>query len=657
MNKEELKSKIIKANAAYRSGAAMMSDIEYDSMLEQFKSLVSEDEYLEFTSSLNEGAIETGEKVKHPFIMGSLSKLKYETPAEVKEFIDKHCPCLIASAKVDGISCRLHYEDGKLVSASTRGNGVFGEDITDKIKFVKCVPKVLGTGKFGDEYKSIDIRGELVIFKDDFAKMSGFANARNACAGIMNRKDWNADDVSKITFVAYTILGDKFTKEAQFAYLNSWGGFCVAWNKQFRTYEFLYKSADEVAKTMFEYASQEFEYETDGLVLCNATYRNEAKYRPDECKAFKINQLTATTKLLDIVFEGPSKNGLHVPVAILEPVELGGAMISRASLYNIDFIEEKDLKYGSTIEIVRSGDVIPKVLRVVKNDTSCKDIVLPEVCNCCGSKLVRDGVNLCCKNKKCEDQVVNQLVLFIKNLGVKSASNATLKKFGITSFEALVNFAPDKKYKSEMKLAEELNDKMFSRSKLDLLCNMTCFGGLAETTLRKIIDFYTSKGSQIENFLFSCDPKGYSLNNNMKSLWIERYGLPEGVGELTLDKFQDGLEEAYNNVMLVVDNPKYTGHTALSNDSEVAKKQSNGQSVCFTGALNTMSRSEASKKAQDAGFEVKSGVSKGLTYLVTNNIDSGSSKAKKAQQLGTKVINEEEFLKICNGTESDVMSF
>ena len=181
----------------------------------------------------------------------------------------------------------------------------------------------------------------------------------------------------------------------------------------------------------------------------------------------------------------------------------------------------------------------------------------PLTCPSCGAELVIDGVNLCCKNKKCEDQVVNQLVLFIKNLGVKSASNATLKNFGITSFEDLVKFEPNKKYKSELKLAEELNDKMFSRSKLDLLCNMTCFGGLAETTLRKIIDFYASKGSKLDDFLFSCDSKGYALNTNMKDLWMERYGLPDGVGELTLDKFQDGLEEAYNIVMLVVDNPKY----------------------------------------------------------------------------------------------------
>ena len=644
MNIDELKNKISSANKAYRSGNPVMPDQDWDDLLESLQKQIPEAEFNAFRDSLHE----VKGKVKHPFIMGSLDKLKAEEPAEVKKFIKSYCKSLNVSAKVDGISCRLHYENGKLVSASSRGDGTFGEDLTDKIKHVKNIPQVIDMMNLAGD--SFDIRGELVILKPDFEKMTGFANGRNAVAGIMGRKDWIASDVEHVSFIAYTILGRGFTKSSQFKTLNLWG-FKTAWFTEIDN-----PNSSSIVDELFELASQEFDYDTDGLVICDPEYVNEDKYRPDACKAFKINQLTATTKLLDVVFEGPSKNGLHIPVAILEPVELGGAMISRASLYNVDFIEEKGLKYGSTIEIVRSGDVIPKVLKVIKNDASCKDIVLPEVCNCCGSKLVRDGVNLCCKNKKCEDQVVNQLVLFIKNLGVKSASNATLKNFGITSFEDLVKFEPNKKYKSEMKLAEELNDKMFSRSKLDLLCNITCFGGLAETTLRKIIDFYASKGSKLEDFIFSCDPNGYSLNTNMKSLWIERYGLPEGVGEVTLDKFQDCLEEAYNNVMLIVDNPKYHWVAAPSSDSEVARKQSNGQSVCFTGALNTMSRSEASKKAQEAGFEVKGGVSKGLTYLVTNNIDSGSSKAKKAKELGTKVITEEEFLKFIseNTVEEDV---
>lgn len=644
MNVIELKSQIISANKAYRSGNPIMSDQAWDDLLDLLQKQISKDEFNEFRNSLHE----VKGKIKHPFIMGSLDKLKAEEPLEVKKFIKSYCRDLNVSAKVDGISCRLHYEHGKLVSASTRGDGTFGEDLTDKIKHIKNIPQVIDLMNLaGDEF---DIRGELVILKSDFKKMTGFANSRNAVAGIMGRKDWIISDVEHVSFIAYTILGKAFTKSSQFKTLKLWG-FDTAWFTEIN-----HPNASTIVDELFELASQEFDYDTDGLVVCDLEYVNEDKYRPDSCKAFKINQLTATTKLLDVVFEGPSKNGLHVPVAILEPVELGGAMISRASLYNVDFIYEKGLKYGSLIEIVRSGDVIPKVLRVVENDSSCRNIELPEICNCCGSKLIRDGVNLKCVNKECVDQVLNQLVLFIKNLGVKSASNATLKNFGITSFRKLVDFIPNKKYKSELKLAEELKDKMFSRSKLDLLCNMTCFDGLGETNLRKIISFYSSKGKNIDDFMFSCDPSGYALNTNMKILLIGRYGLPDGIGETIFDKFQNGLEEAYNNVMYVVHNSQYVGQTAILDNPGSVKSHSNGQSVCFTGSLNTMSRSEATKKAQEAGFEVKSGVSKGLTYLITNSPNSGSSKNKKAQQLGTKVITENEFLKLLseNTVEEDI---
>ena len=627
MNKDDIKNKIVSANSAYRSGTPIMSDQAFDDLCDEYQKLVSEDEWNAFRDSLHEKA----GKVKHPFIMGSLDKIKYEEPEAVKQFIDNHCPCLIASAKVDGISCRLHYEDGKLVSASTRGNGEFGEDITDKIKYVNCVPKVLGTGKFGDEYKNIDIRGELVILKADFATMTGFANARNACAGIMNRKDWNADDVSKITFVAYTILGDKFTKEAQFAYLNSWGGFCVAWNKQFRTYEFLHKSADEVATAMFEYASQEFEYEIDGLVLCNASYRNEAKYRPDECKAFKINQLVAETTIVDVVWEGPSKNGVMVPVAILEPVELGGATISRCSLYNHDFICKMKLMYGSRVKLMRSGDVIPKIVEVLENNGKLlTTIEVPTECPICGSSLDFSGVNPKCINPQCEDKLLHQTVDFIKRLGVKSASEATLEKFNIKNIPDLLTFMANPKYKSEVKLESELLSKVFSRSKQELLAAMN-FEDLGETLINKIVDFY-----------------GYD-NIEAGKPYV---GLPPGVGELTLQKFKDKILENLEYVNKFINDSRYNYLEVTRNDS--ANIQKNGMSVCFTGKLNTMSRSKASKLAEDNGFEVRGGVNKGLTYLVTNDPNSGSSKNRKAKELGTKVITEDEFLKLCNSSDCDL---
>lgn len=622
----QLKDKIISANFAYRQGTPVLSDQAFDDLCDEYQKLVTEDEWNAFRDTLHE----VKGKVKHPFIMGSLDKLKYESPDEVRKFIDKYCHSLNVSAKIDGISCRLHYENGKLKSASTRGDGYEGISLTDKIKFVKCVPQVLGTGKFGDEYKSIDIRGELVILKDDFAKMSGFANARNAVAGIMNRKDWNKKDVSNVSFIAYTILGQQFTKEEQFALLAAWK-FKTAWNETFRPYYFKDKKLD-VVEELFKYAAQDFEYDTDGLVLCSGSYINEDKYRPDACKAFKINQQIAETTIINIDWGNPSKNGVFCPVAILEPVELGGAIISRCSLYNLDFIDEMKIKYGSKVKLMRSGNVIPKIVEVIASNNKTIDIDYPTECPCCGSKLTIDGVDLCCKNPKCSDKLLHQTVDFIKRLGVKSASEATLEKFGIKDIPDLLKFKANKKYKSEVKLEIELLAKVFSRSKQELLAAMP-FEDLGETLINKIVDFY-----------------GYE-NIEAGKQYI---GLPPGVGELTLQKFKDKILENLEYVNKFINDSRY--NCLEDNQDKTGNNQKNGMSVCFTGKLNTMSRSKASKLAEDNGFEVRGGVNKGLTYLVTNDSNTNSAKGKAARKLGIKIISETEFIKLCLVEANDIMS-
>lgn len=626
MNKDNIKNKIVSANSAYRSGTPIMSDQAFDDLCDEYQKLVSEDEWNAFRDSLHE----VKGKVKHPFIMGSLDKLKYEEPEIVKQFIDKYCSWLNVSAKVDGISCRLHYDNGQLTSATTRGNGEFGEDITDKIDFVKFVPERLGTGKLAAKYKDIDIRGELVILKDDFAKMSGYANARNACAGIMNRKDFSRKDVAYVSFIAYTILGKEFDKEEQFALLKAWG-FNTAWNETFRPYYFKDKKLD-VVEELFKYASQDFEYDTDGLVICDGHYKNEDKYRPDSCKAFKINQLIAETKIVDVVWEGPSKNGVFCPVAILEPVELGGAMISRCSLYNLDFLKNMKVAYGSRVKLMRSGDVIPKIVEVIDKlgDDGTTGIDWPKDCPCCGSRLDYSEVNPKCINMQCEDKLLHQTVDFIKRLGVKSASEATLKKFNIKNIPDLLAFNANPKYKSEVKLESELLSKVFSRSKQELLAAMN-FEDLGETLINKIVDFY-----------------GYD-NIEAGKPYV---GLPPGVGELTLQKFKDKILENLEYVNKFINDSRYNFLEVTGNDS--ANIQKNGMSVCFTGKLNTMSRSKATKLAEDNGFEVRGGVNKGLTYLVTNDPNSGSSKNRKAKELGTKVITEDEFLKLCNSSDSNL---
>lgn len=361
---EKLKSEIENANESYRVGRPVMDDLSYDELLEQYKELVSTDEYDLFVRTLHE---KSG-KVKLPYLLGSLNKLKCQEPETIAKFALKYAPTrLHISAKVDGISACLVYKANKLVHAATRGDGEFGESLDDKIRFVKgVVPELPLPVK-----KDMTIRGELVILKKDFEDMDG-TNPRNVCAGIMNRKrtskEWNEADLYRVSFVPYAVLGSEYTKAEQFQLLKDCG-FNTAWHTVLQGYKYeqLKKDPAALADLMFEYATQELPYEIDGVVVSDTEYRNENKYYPDAQAAVKTNTLIATTKIIDISWEGPSKDGKFCPCAILEPVEIGGAVITKCTLNNIDFIEKMNIKYGADVEICKSGDIIPKILRVLSD--------------------------------------------------------------------------------------------------------------------------------------------------------------------------------------------------------------------------------------------------------------------------------------------------
>lgn len=618
-----LKSKILEANNLYRIGKPIMTDQQFDDLCDKLEKMMDPSEWNSFRNSLHE---EAG-KVKHPYIMGSLNKVKYEEPQTVKDFLNKNIVNEISiSKKVDGISCRLHYSDGKLISASTRGDGFKGVDLTDKIGLVKFIPSTID---FKDE---IDIRGELVILRNDFDQISDkFANARNACSGIMGSKYFDKNLVSLVSFVCYTILGPNFTKKQQFEFLDKYG-FKTSNHWNVPKSEF---TSDEngFIERLFKLAENEEAYECDGLVISDVNYINENTYRPEKQIAFKINQQMGVTKLIDVDFSSVSKDGKLAPVGILEPIELGGVIVSRVSLFNLDFIEKFNLKYGSMVKIIRSGDVIPKLICLDSNPENATDIVYPEVCPVCGQPVIREGIDLRCKNKECSAQVSDILTQFIRKLKIKNASNASLRNFGINNYEDILKFIPNRNLKMQMKFYEELEAKMFTASKKKLICS-TNFPGLSDILLGKIIDYYSLEFIE-------------SNHGNQK---IENYmvkGIPNGVGQITLEKFVENIDANFDVVNAIISDSRY--HYTEEEKTEV---KSNGKSLCFTGALNSMGRSQASKLAMEAGFEVKGGVTKDLTYLVTNDTESGSSKNRKAQEYGIKIINEEEFLKMIKGDDS-----
>ena len=616
----DIKDKILEANKAYRLGQPIMTDQEFDILVEKFQSQVSEEEFDEFRDSLNEGFIDAGNKVKHKYVAGSLNKIKYEEPKNIKKFIGKAVKGkLHVSAKVDGLSGIAKYVDGKLVQLATRGDGSQGEDISDKGSYIKFLPQTIS------EKEELYVRGELVILTEDFKNVEGTAS-RNVVAGLINRKDWSAKDIGNVSFIAYTVLGPKYTKSEQFKLLEV-DGFKTAWHDELDAE--IWQSED-IAEKLFDLANQGFEYEADGLVLSDTEYKNEDKYRPNLQAAFKTNLQTFETRLIDIDWGTPSKDGFLCPVASLEPVEVNGAFIGKCTLHNLDFIAAKGVKIGSKVSIVRSGDVIPKLISVLESDENCVDVEYPKTCPCCGTKLVREGVNLRCTNKNCRDQVLFQVMYFIKKLDVKRCSTASLKNFGIYTFDDLLAFKPEARLKMQTSLYSELLDKVFTRSKQELLAALN-FKGIGETTINKLVDAF-----------------GY---DNVVNKVFEGT-LPIGIQDLTFQKFLDGLDDNLAIVEKIAADSRYKGRAAAP---KVAK-QTNGMSVCFTGKLNTMGRTEASKLAIVAGYEVLGGVSKKLTYLVTNDTGSGSSKNRKAAELGTKIITEEEFLAMVkkNKAESDV---
>lgn len=621
-SKTNLIEQIRNANIQYRLGTPIIGDSEYDALIEEFRTLSTEDEFDEFISELNEGVIENSEnKVEHPFVLGSLNKLKYSEPETINKFISKRVGNVMSvSAKIDGISCRLHYENGKLTQASTRGDGYYGQDITDKIKFIKNIPQFFGT-------KTIDIRGELVILKEDFEKMEGFANPRNACAGIINRKDSSQSELKNISFIAYTILGDEFEKRYQFEELSS-NGFVVAWHDEL-SISAIIENDEDICEILFNILNNNYPYEVDGLVISSVHYKNENKYKPDGCVAFKTNQLGAITKVIDVSFEGPSKDGSVVPVAILEPVILGGSCINRATLHNNDYIRNKGIKYGSVVEVIKAGDIIPKVIRVVDNSGAI-DIELPETCPCCGTQLVETELYMKCPNKDCKDQTTYQTQHFLEKLNIDNVSFKRLQQLNIFTIRDLISFVPNEKYKIETKLYSDLKTKMFCRSKRDLFV-ATNFEGISKKILNKIFDFY-----------------GFEIALKHENL----IGLPVGVGEKTMEKFLQYVDENVKIVNDIISDNRYS-YVEKHNDERLSASTFIG-SICFTGSLSSMGRKEASSLAERNGFEVKNSVTRGLTYLVTSDPNSNSTKSKKAREFGTIVIGETEFLNMMNSNGMNV---
>lgn len=362
----DIKQRIIEANKAYRAGTPTMDDQSYDDLLESLKASMSGDEYGAFVATLNEGTIEKNVdgKVKHPFIMGSMTKIKAEEPEEVKKWVSSNIKSAMSiSAKVDGISFRCEYKNGNFIAGITRGDGYFGMDATSKVKYVKGIPTKLSNGFTGS------IRGELVCFKHDFEQVKDkYANPRNFVAGVINRKDgdkkFSAKELGLISFVPYTILGTDYTKVEQFNLLKEWG-FNVADNRVIDKSKIDPTTINDVLFKLTSAYVDGLPYEVDGIIICDVDWKNEEEYRPKGAVAYKQNQSSAITKVIGFDWGTPSANGRMVPVALLEPVQIAGTTVKRVTCNNVSFLEKMGIEIGKTVRVCKRGEIIPAIEEVL----------------------------------------------------------------------------------------------------------------------------------------------------------------------------------------------------------------------------------------------------------------------------------------------------
>ncbi len=621
MNKDrikELESKINIARNDYYNHQPKVSDKIFDAWVDELRLL---DPNNKAVVAVGSPIVQSEwKKAKHQISMGSLDKVN--SPNELNDWSkNKGCKEWFVCEKLDGLSIELIYENGKFIDGITRGDGKIGESIgVNVIRMAGVHPKLKNnfTGS---------LRGEIImlnsVWKKDF---SDKANPRNAASGVSKRLD--GVDVDKLNVILYQVLGDiDFKSELdQFKWLE---------NNKFQVPNYwAFKSIDDVNKHWRKYQDKDrakLDYDIDGLVVRIADLTLQESFgdkdlRPLGAIAFKFDNETRESIIRDIVWQTGS-SGRITPVAIVDPVQLVGATITRASLYNIAYIHELQLDIGATVLVARANDVIPRIEELVKGTGNV--IAAPLFCPECNGRTKMDGENLMCTNTKdCRAQIIGRLSNWVNELNLLEWGSSLLEKL-VDSKKALTVADLYKLSVKDLASLDRLGDKSAQKCYDILWANNEIplevfLGGLSipmigQSTIKAIMN------------------DGCDTLTKFGQLNSEAFEKVQGVGPTKAKSLADGLK---NNQQLILDLLK----NGVKIKDRVVGKLS-GQKIVFTGAMENK-RSVLEKMAADAGAEVKSSVSKGVTLLVIEDVNSTSSKAQSAKKLGTRLVSEKDFIQM-----------
>jgi len=624
---DTLRKKVVQAQIDYTQGNPTVSDEVYDAWrdeaVEACKALgLTNDPIYGIGAPVEESS--EWPKVRHSTLMGSLDKVQIPDQMNdwVKALSRKTAEAYLITEKMDGISINLRFENGTLVQASTRGSGVIGESITPNVLRMKGLPKALARDL------NITLRGEIVLLKSDFlAHFPDKANPRNTAAGVSKRSDGKGCE--HLSIIVYQIQEgyDSITEYEQFLHMASLG-FTLP------NFSIVYDAAginSEWARYQAGFRDS-LDYEIDGLVirLNDLAYQyslGETNGCPQGAVAYKFTPIAKETTIREILWQVGSI-GRITPVAVFDTVNLIGAATSRASLYNLKYVEDLGIDIGAKVLVVRANDVIPRVHQVTASTgTVAKP---PGQCPVCSAVTAQDGEYIICPNvSECPAQVVGRIKQWVAELGILEWGESVIQKLVDAG---LVTHVADL-YRLKQDQVAAL-DRMGDKSAKNVLKTLW---GAAEMPLEKLLGGLSIPLCATSTIRILVDA-GMDSVDKIASASVDTLQKVPGMGP----KRAEALVAWLKDHRPIVDDILSVGVKITAR----AQGGLTGKSVCFTGK-STRKRAELEQLAEAAGGTVKNSVGKGLTFLVLADPNSTSSKAEAARKNGTTCVSEEDFVTMC----------
>ena len=626
MTLQEKTERLLAAQAAYYNDEPVMTDAEYDQLYEEVK-VENPSNYA--ITKIGSKPVENGwKKVEHKMPMGSLNKAKNTIElrnwAQSNGWLDAEY-CL--SHKLDGLSIDCVYENGKLIDAITRGDGVIGDSVYSNVKSMNGVKNVLMLRFDGSA------RGEIILTTENLEKINSILRneggkelktLRNAAAGITKRLDGRFAEYLTVQF--YDVTGDFRTKADKFNFIDDCGLRMCWW---------VVCRLDEIERIYQKYEERiraQLNFDIDGMVVdindCKV-FKDAGMVNdnPRAAVALKFGPMVKNSAIVNIEWQ-VGDSGRLTPVAEIEPITLTGATVQKCSLHNYEIFKNLDLNKGDIVEVIRSNDVIPHLEQVVQKCSSGKKFQIPDVCPCCSAPTIIEGKYLVCGNIDCPGKKLGNLNKWIEVTEIMGVGPSIVEML----YENELVRTPADFYKI-------LPDQLLGIERM------------GRTSAKKIVDSIQMKkelsldvfigGLNIPNF--SCSKaeslmeNGYDTIQKMQALTVEDIVKIKGFEQKTAEYIVRGLQAKFNIILDLLEVVKIKMKASAINN----KLQ--GKSFCVTGTLS-FDRKVFIEKVNMYGGVFKSGVGRGLNYLVISDPNSTSTKAQKARKDGITLISEDQFL-------------